>query len=414
MFEFGRDLKRLFAHARSSDDLGWLELVGVDLVETEARAQSTDAGRVSCSKPFEGWLRASALWREHARRTGRRLSLDKAFDTAADAIRLARSPDEKARAAISAATCSLLNHELFGDPGALALADTAISAVGDIRRAGTAAAVSAVHARMAGRRARAGQDPAGLLDAAALMDAALHDVREAAPHLAAELQLDRAALTLEAGVVQRDARLLDQAGRDLAALVESAPEDERPLTRARALTLCGSGMAALAALAGNAEAARQGREMFDAAAEQFTPDHSPLDWACIVVARAGREEASSAHRLQAEAILAEPGLVLGAEARSSRASAEIALAEGRHDLEALERLKRRARDQLVKPVTQPLDWAVEQICLAEAALALGRMTGPVETSLGLALYEAADVAREWGGTSVADRADRLRREVAAA
>lgn len=414
MFEFGRDLRRLFAHARVSDDLGWLELVGVDLVEAEARAQSTDAGRVSCAKPLEGWLRASALWREHARRTGRRVSLDKAFEAAADAIRVARTSDEKARAAIAAANCSLLNHELFGDPVALALADKAVAAVADIRRASTAAAVSAVHARMAGRRARARQESAGLLDAAALMDAALHDVQEAAPHMAAELQLDRAALTLEAGVVQRDARLLDQAGRDLAALVESAPEDERPLTRARALTLCGSGMAALAALAGNAEAARQGREMFDAAAEQFTPDHSPLDWACIVVARSGREEASSARRLQAEAILAEPGLVLGAEARSGRMSAEICLAEGRHDLETLERVRRTSRDRLTPPVTQPLDWAVEQVALAESALALGRMTGRVETGLGMTLYEAADVAREWGGTSVADRADRLRREVAAA
>ena len=29
MFEFGRDLRKLFEKARESEDLGWLELVGV-------------------------------------------------------------------------------------------------------------------------------------------------------------------------------------------------------------------------------------------------------------------------------------------------------------------------------------------------------------------------------------------------
>ena len=33
MFEFGRDLRKLFEKARESEDLGWLELIGADLVE---------------------------------------------------------------------------------------------------------------------------------------------------------------------------------------------------------------------------------------------------------------------------------------------------------------------------------------------------------------------------------------------
>ena len=36
MFEFGRDLRKLFEKARESDDLGWLELIGADLIEAEA------------------------------------------------------------------------------------------------------------------------------------------------------------------------------------------------------------------------------------------------------------------------------------------------------------------------------------------------------------------------------------------
>ena len=36
MFEFGRDLRKLFAQARESEDLGWVELIGPDLLRAEA------------------------------------------------------------------------------------------------------------------------------------------------------------------------------------------------------------------------------------------------------------------------------------------------------------------------------------------------------------------------------------------
>jgi hypothetical protein len=60
MFEFGRDLRKLFANARESEDLGWVELIGVDLLAVEARRESIDAGRVSCTRPFETESRAVA------------------------------------------------------------------------------------------------------------------------------------------------------------------------------------------------------------------------------------------------------------------------------------------------------------------------------------------------------------------
>ena len=82
MFEFGRDLRKLFERARENDDLGWLELIGADLLEAEARSQAIDAGRVSCARPHDSWMRAAALWREHERRTGRRDSLDRAASAA--------------------------------------------------------------------------------------------------------------------------------------------------------------------------------------------------------------------------------------------------------------------------------------------------------------------------------------------
>ena len=36
MFEFGKDLRKIFAQARESDDLSWLELIGVNLVDVKA------------------------------------------------------------------------------------------------------------------------------------------------------------------------------------------------------------------------------------------------------------------------------------------------------------------------------------------------------------------------------------------
>ena len=98
MFEFGRDLRRLFAQARESEDLSWLELIGVDLLAVEARQQCTDAGRVSCARPHPAWLRGAALWREHARRTGSADSIRKAVGAALDAARQAKTSEEIGRA----------------------------------------------------------------------------------------------------------------------------------------------------------------------------------------------------------------------------------------------------------------------------------------------------------------------------
>ncbi len=125
-----------------------------------------------------------------------------------------------------------------------------------------------------------------MLDAAALLDAAVHGARGLPRTLGDELQLDRAALALEAGVTRRDPRLLDQAGRDLRALVEAASPDYRPLTRARALALAGEGLLALARLARDEAATAQGKALFDAAADQFTSDHSPLDWVAVQLTQA--------------------------------------------------------------------------------------------------------------------------------
>ncbi|MBA4804617.1 MAG: hypothetical protein H2038_08220 [Brevundimonas sp.] len=403
MFEFGRDLRKLFEKARESEDLGWLELIGADLVRTEARREGIDAGRVSCARPFDGWMRASALWREHARRTGDRASLDRAAAAASDAARHTASPDQTAAAAIESGEIHLLRFDLFGGAACLTAALSDIQAL-TAERAATRSAAASLHARLSARRARLSGETRPLLDAAALLDAALHGADRLPPSVGDELRLDRAALGLEAGIARRDPRLLDQAGRDLRALIETASPDQRPLTRARALALAGAGLSALAALAGDAAAALQGGALFDAAADQFTADHSPLDWIAVVLARAeaGVDLAALA---RAEALADHPGLILGALVRERRLAAESALAEAAGDVGTLTELEARVRRRLAAdgPV-RPLDWAADQIAMARLALARGRLTGLEPVAVGLMLAEAAETAREQGVPALARRA----------
>ena len=415
MFEFGRDLRKLFAQARESEDLGWVELIGVDLLAVEARREATDAGRVSCAHPFETERRACALWREHARRSGAADSLTRAARCADSLTRIATDETQAARAAVEVALTVMLRFDLCGGPEHLRAGLRVLEGVGRPRRAQDASAASAVHARLTARLARLGDNSDALLDAAALMDVALHGARgdHAIGH--DDLRLDRAALALEAGVMQRDPRLLDQAGRDLAALIEAASPDHRPLTRARALALCGAGLGALAAVADDEVARRQGRDMFDAAAENFTPDHSPMDWATIQILRGDDETQSLMTLAQAEALTQGEGLVVGALARLTRTTREVALAEAVADRTALGAIRDRllARLEVYDARLAPLDWVADQIGLARVALGAVRLGDAALPRLGLILAEAAATAREMGVPVLAEQAEGLARADAA-
>lgn len=408
MFEFGRDLRRLFEKARDSDDLGWLELISARLVETEARQQATDAGRVSCARPHDAALRAAALWREHARRCGAAASLERAEAAGRNAAGAAANDDQAVRAALDLAQTGMMAFDLRGDPERLNAALALLSGLPAPRRADTASAMAALHARLRARQALLSGALPELTEAAGLLDAAVARLKGGR---AAEddLRLERAALALETGLIARDPRLLDQAGHDLRALVEAAPPEQRPLSRARALALCASGMAALAAVAADDPAQDQARTLFDAAAQLFTPDHSPLDWAAIQVMRAERETLPPLALAQAEAVTEGGGLILGALAHEQRVAQEAAHAASIGDLDALLEIETALRRRLTRPsiAATPLDWAAEQIGLARIALARARWTGETPRAVGLMLAEAAQTAREHGAARLAERAERL-------
>lgn len=398
MFEFGRDLRRLFGRDRDREDLGWLELVGVELLEAEARRASIDAGRTSCARPDQAWLTAAAVWRELAARTGATAALDAAEAAAGSAERASASGDRREEARCARAQALTLRFDLYGGPSLLDEAAALIEA------ASSRAATVAVHARIAARKARLDGRAPRLLEAAALLDLAVHGLDGSPDPLAEAVRLDRAGLTLEAGVTQRDARLLDQAGRDLLALVEACPAERRPLSRARALTLSAAGLTALAALADDTAARDQGRALFEAATDQFTPDHSPLDWAAVQLASQG----TGARLVAVDAICraAGPGLVLGALARERLTATRVAAAEAAGDPAALDAVAGELRRRVATPAA-PLDWAADQIGLARVAAARARLFDAPRGEVGLMLASAADVAREVGAPVLAQVAEGL-------
>ena len=405
MFEFGRDLRRLFEKARDSYDLGWLELVSVGLIETEARHQSTDAGRVSCSTPFESWMRAAALWREHGRRTGSVQSLQKAEQAGRDAAQAAKTDDQAMRAALDVGQTSLLAFDLYGSPKRLTGLISSLERLPDARRNETATEVLALKARVVARQARVSADPDKMAAAAIQLTDAISRLPAKSMASNEELKLDQAALSLEAGLVTRDARLLDQAGRDLRVLVERALPDERPVSRARALALCGTGMAALSVIAADTASRNQAHALFEAAAEQFTADHSPLDWAAIQFLLSERGSASEPSLAQARAITDIPGLLLGAMIRERTLAHRIAEGEKTGNVPVLKAIKLELRQRLEHKGDDihPIDWASDQITLARVSLALSRGYADLHPDMGMALYEAADVAHEAGASSLAQK-----------
>lgn len=409
MFEFGRDLRRLFEKARDSHDLGWLELVGLNLVESEARSQSTDAGRISCPRPYEGWMRAAALWREHARRSGSPESLQRAEQAGRDAARSALNDDQTIRAAVDVGHTSMLAFDLYGAPHRLSGLLDSLGHLPDARRTETRAEIEALKVRLNARQARLERDAERMADTANRLTEVMQLLKPDDTTIGQDLQLDRAALSLEAGLLTRNAALLDRAGSELRLLVEHATPDERPVSRARALALCGTGMAALAAIAGDNDAHQQANSLFEAAADQFTPDHSPLDWATIHLLKAERGQADMHLLDQAQKLTDQPGLILGALIRERAMAHALDEAQTSSDMLALTKMEMILRRRLSRPMDEAtaIDWASDQISMARLSLVLaGHLSYPTQ-DLGMALYEAADAAILAGAPSLAARARTL-------
>jgi hypothetical protein len=442
MFEFGRELKRILGAGALKGDLdpALFELCDLNMLAIQAGAFAIEAGRVSTREPFPLWIKASALWREHARRSGDAVSLRKAAAAAVAAEKVARDQAETACAVLEEALTSLTGADLYGDMSLLdaarELMKTAATGSGD---ALFEARLEAAFARQASREALAADNWDRAMEAAALFDSAIHKLDDlvaergsaGARAEAGAARIERSDLLAGFGLRRRDPKLLERAGGDLADLLDDIDADYEPLTWLRAAEVVGSALVSLGEIEGRAEHITEGVSTLADAGERIEREHSPLDWARLRHAFAvglqalgeacdsdpAFARAEAAFDEAAEALAGAP-LTIRSTVANNRAACLARAAERRGDLEALARAEAAFKTELAStaPGPDPVSWAVVQVNLARVYESRAELMGAFKNrdAAVYALEEALEIFCEHGLKTLAEAASSALGRVATA
>ena len=433
MFEFGRELKRLFGaeglntprDGLTGGDSSLLELLDLELLKAEAKAADVAAGRIGAADRAQRRLEAAIVWREVARRSGDAVALRKAAATAeaaADLFDRNRRPDGWARARCEQAFCAMLGAELFGDDGLNAAADLAFREARAAARGGLALPLADVGiAALEGRSRMGTGDAQAARVVAARFTVPIQGLMvltkrcRAARLLAVEARLVRADLLLGWGARLKDRDLLRQALDDAEAAVDGLDSAYEPLTWARAAAMRGQAMALLGDAAGQIDSVAEAVNGLADVLNELNREHSPMDWARLQTSLAeslqALGEAGASERAYEQAVtcydraamvLKEiPALALRAVAASNRALCLARCAELSGDLNVLDAAETAFRIELtsMSPGRDPTAWALLQVNLArlyEARLDItGRDRGE-RAAAAHALNAALDVFAEQG------------------
>lgn len=438
MFEFGRELKRLFQSEPPRDgltggDTALLELLDLDLLRAEAKAADVAAGRISAKDPAERQLEAARVWREIARRTGDALALRKAaavaetagksFDRNARPLGWARARGEQARAA-------LLGAALFGDPGLNAAAEVALKEARRLApQSPTAATASAGLALVEARKILGEGDREAVMAAARRFDAPIAALqtygrrRAAGRLLAATASADRADLLAAAGARLRDPVLLRMAMDGLTAALARLDPAYEPLSWTLLATARGTTRAALAEFETDLSEAAGAVSDLVAVLDHVTRDHSPLDWARAQQALAGAlqimgemaecdrafDQAAACYQRAMTVLADQPGLAEALVVLHNRAQCLLRAAEIRGDLAALAKAEAALRADLAasRPARDPLAWGVRQLSFARLYDARASIVGhdaSEDAAAAQALAAALEVFGEHGRRDLAAEA----------
>lgn len=440
MFEFGRDLKRLFATDGPRDgltggDLSLLEMLDLRLLRIEAKAGDVSAGRVSARDPSQRRLDAARIWRELARRTGDPLALRRAAESAekaAEAFKREGRTRGWALARCEQAEVAMLGADLYGDDGLNAAAETALR---EVRKAAPSTAVSALAwgrlVRLEAGKALAEVDRKAALAAAAAFDTPILTLeghlrtRAVSKAEVARLRCDRAEFLIAAAARLKDASLYEDAISALDKLAGRLDPTYEPLTWARVRELSGMARAAVGELHGHIEDVVQGLELMTEAVDCAAGDHSPLDWARLQqglafglqsLGEAGEADRAFEHALAAyERALwstrEQPALSLRVALLHNRAGCLARRAELGADIGMLDDAVDALKVELINlsPGKDPVGWAVAQLNLArlyEARAELPGRHGYERDAAIMALSAALDVFGEHGLRSLSDQAAR--------
>lgn len=433
MFEFGRELRRLFGaeslnaprDGLTGGDSALLELLDLSLLHHEAKAADVAAGRIGAKDRAQRKLESAIVWREVARRSGDAASLRKAAATAEAAAELFgrdRRPDGWARARCEQAFCALLGAELFGDEGLNAAAEVAFrdaraAARGGLARPLAEIGILAVEARakMAGGDAQAGRIAAARFDSPIAGLKALTRRCRAARLLIVEARLLRVDLLLGWGARLGDRDLLQMALDEADAAAEGLAAEYEPLSWARAVALRAQAVTLLGEATGQLETVIDGIDALAEVLDQLSRDHSPLDWARTQAALAqglqALGEASLSERAYEQAVTCYdraglvlkdvPALALRALATSNRALCLARSAELSGDLAVLDAAEAAFRIELsnLSASRDPTAWALLQVNLArlyEARLEISGRDRGERAAAATALSAAMDVFSEQG------------------
>jgi len=431
MFEFGRELRRLFGGARApfpakdgltGGDGALLELLDLKMLRAEAKSADIAAGRIGVRDRGRRQLEAAVVWREIARRSGDVAALRKAAasaERAANAFGGGHRQQGWARARLEQANCAVLGAVLFGDTGLEAAAEQAAS---EAQRVGGAAGMLALAAlaQIRGRRliaasgsdaraaARLFNDPIAMLETAGRRDVTLKLA-------AADARLVRADLLVGAGLRLKDEDLIRAGLGDLTAAEERLDVGYEPLTLSRVAIAKASAKAALAELTGDLARLARAIGALANALDALGRDQSPIDWArgqtSLARALAQLGEATENETAFAKSLAcfdraglvlkAAPGLVLRAEAANGRGLTLARLAELTGDVQVLDAAEAAFKAELAQGPhrNDPVAWAMLQVQLGQVyvtRLTLTRRDRGERAAAAMAFQAALDVFGEEG------------------
>jgi len=432
MFEFGRELRRLFGGARvqfpgkdglTGGDGALLELLDLKMLKAEAKGADVAAGRIGVRDRARRLLEAAIVWRELARRTGNAEALRKAAATAEKAAETyagAHRQQGWSRARLEQARCALLGAELFGDSGLEAAAETAAS---EAQRVGGAAGMLAMAtlAQIKARRTLSSGGPAEARAAARLFNdpiAMLEGAGRRDPHLklaGADARMVRCELLVGAGLRLKDEDLIRAALGDLTAAEERLDAAYEPLALARIAIAKASAKAALGEMTGDLARLARSISALATALDALGREQSPLDWArgqtslgraLAQLGEATENETAFAKALscydRAGVVLRdEPGLVLRAEVANGRGLALARLAELTGDARVLDKAEAAFKAELIAGPhrTDPVTWAMLQVQLGQVYVTRLNLTGRdrgERAAAAMAFQAAIDVFGEEG------------------
>ncbi|MGZ6042546.1 MAG: hypothetical protein ACXWKW_10180 [Asticcacaulis sp.] len=443
MFEFGRELRRIFRnHGRAETDPSLFELLNLKLLITQGRALDIEGGRVSTKNRFTPYIEAAQIWREYARRTGDPAAVRRAASAAENAGKEAHAAIEGAQAVLEQALTCILSCDLFETWELLSSAEKllaegrVVAAQDEALRARFNRAEAMLAARIAVRQGIADDLEPALLAmshidrAVERADVQMRRTGAARDRIdAAQARFERGDLLMLVGLDRSDLTLMDAVIRDFEALRQRLDAAYEPVTHARVILRLAQAHIFKGQIEGRPEVIAEGIAFLTQDEDMIEYEHSPLDWveqrhamamglqalAELTMNEEIFDKAMSVYDQALKRPLQKP-LRLRAQAVNNRAACLAHHAELKGDLISLDKAEAAFKEELrgVRAGEDPVNWAILQTNLARLYVARGDITGFMteRAEAAYALEAAHDIFAEHGmkalGRTAMEYLDRVR------